>query len=59
MAAMAVMPKVIAPTVNGMLAAPGGATSANNAGSRAVMVVPTFWEIAIADTRMRVWNSSG
>lgn len=45
--------------VKGILAGPGGATAANNAGSRAVMVVPTFYEIAIADTRVRVGKSSG
>src|SRR3977135_3244555 len=58
-AAMIVMPKAMAPTVTGMLAEPGGATVANSAGRRAVVVVPTFWEIAIAETRVRVGNSSG
>src|SRR5215468_8197034 len=58
-AAITVMPKAIAPTVTGILAEPGGATAANRAGSRAVMVVPIFCDIAIADTRVRVGNSSG
>src|ERR1700748_3593303 len=50
-AAIAVMAKAMAPTVNGTLVDPGGATVAKSAGSRAVMVVPTFCEIAIAETR--------
>jgi hypothetical protein len=58
-AAMIVTAKVIVPIVSGMLVEPGGATAAKSAGSRAVTVVPTFWEIAIAETRVRVWNSSG
>jgi hypothetical protein len=59
MAAIAVTPKVIAPTVSGMLDEPGGATVAKSAGSSAVMVVPMFCEIAMAETRVLVWNSSG
>jgi hypothetical protein len=45
--------------MSGTLVEPGGATAANKAGRSAVMVVPTFCEIAIAETRVRVWNSSG
>ena len=56
---MMVMPKAMAPTVSGTLVEPGGATVANSAGSSAVIVVPMFCEIAIAETRLRVWNSSG
>ena len=53
------MVKVIAPTVSGMFVDPGGATVANSAGSSAVIVVHVFCEIAIAETRDLVWNSSG
>jgi len=56
---MTVMPNASEPTISGMFGAPGGATVANRAGSMAVMAVPTFCEIAIAETRVRVGNSSG
>ncbi|CKS81636.1 Uncharacterised protein [Mycobacterium tuberculosis] len=49
----------MAPTVNHTLVEPGGATAANSAGSSAVKVVPMFCEMAMADTRLRVRNSSG
>ena len=58
-AAMQVMAKAIEPTTSHTLVEPGGATVANSAGSRAVIVVPMFCEIAIDDTRVRVGNSSG
>src|ERR1700750_1474024 len=58
-AAITVMPKAIAPTVTGILAEPGGATVANRGGSRAGMAVPYFSDFAIAQTRVRVGNSSG
>ena len=51
--------KAMAPTVIGMFSEPGGATAAKMAGSIAVMVVPMFWLIAMAETRVRVGNSSG
>ena len=56
---MTVMPKAIAPIVSGISVEPGGATKANSAGSSAVIIVPTFCEIAIAVTRVRVGKSSG
>ena len=56
---MIVTPKAIAPTISGTLVEPGGATVANSAGSSAVMVVPMFCAIAIAETRVRVGKSSG
>src|SRR5262249_57527307 len=59
MAETAVMASVSAPIVSGTFAAPGGATRANRAGSRAVIVVPRFCEMAMADTRVRVGKSSG
>ena len=40
--------------VSGMPVEPGGATAANSAGNRAVIVVPIFCAIAIAVTRVRV-----
>ena len=40
------------------LVEPGGATAANSAGRRAVMVVPTFCEMAIADTRLQAQPES-
>jgi len=58
-AAMTVTPKVMAPMVSGMLVEPGGATVAKIAGSMAVMVVPTFCPMDIAETRLFVWKSSG
>ena len=45
--------------VSGTFVDPGGATAAKSAGSSAVMVVPMFCEIAIAETRVRVGKSSG
>ena len=51
--------QAMAPTVSQMLSAPGGATAVKRAGSIAVMAVPTFCAIAMAETRVRVGNSSG
>jgi len=53
MAAISVVTRVIAPTVSGMFSDPGGATVAKSAGSIAVIVVPTFWEMAIAEQRSK------
>ena len=54
-----VMPKAMPPTVSQMLLEPGGATAVNRAGSIAVMAVPTFCAMAMAETRERAGNSSG
>ena len=56
---MTVTAKVMAPIVTGMRTEPGGATAAKSAGSSAVTIVPKFWAIAIAVTRVRAGNSSG
>jgi len=53
------MPSVHAPIFMGIPTDPGGAIVAKNAGSKAVIAVPTFCAIAIAVTRVRVGNNSG
>ncbi len=49
--AMIVTANASEPMMNGMLFDPGGATAANSAGKSAVIVVPMFCAIAIAETR--------
>ena len=48
---MTATPSVMLPIVKGMLLEPGGATAVNSAGRKALMAVPMFCPIAIAETR--------